>query len=439
MTQDQDLAPIYWIDRQPDPAPPLASSLLADIAVVGGGYTGLAAAYFLKSAHPEKKVVVLEARICGAGASSRNAGMALSGLGVDLDALERHLGTGRARKTAQVLRQGLDLVEGLARRHGYEIGFERTGSLSLARNDRQARFHRRLLEVHRRLGLKAEILDRRAVQREIRSPLYVSGFHKPEGTAMVNPWKLVRGLRQAALSVGVVLHEESPVLEVHEGEAHRLVCPAGEVRAPHLVLATNGYSPHLGYFKNRIAPVHVSIALTEPLDPARRRSLGWPGRQSLWEEGWLYHFFRLTPDDRVLIGGGWAVYRMGDDLRFPRPDPVYRRLERALCRIFPQLLGVRFTHHWNGPVGFSRDFLPSIGVTGRHRNIFYSLGYTGNGVAMSHLAGQIIRDLYDGQRTDLTDLFLVNRRFKTLLFEPFKWLVINAVRNGYLVLDRLGV
>jgi gamma-glutamylputrescine oxidase len=439
MTPEADLAPIFWIDRLPDPAPSLASSVLADIAVIGGGYTGLSAAYFLKSAHPHKKVLVLEARVSGAGASSRNAGMALTGLGADLDSLERQLGTERARRTVAILIRGLDLVEELSRRHGYEIGFERTGSLSLARTERQARFHRTLLDVHRRLGVEAEILDRPAVRNEIGSPLYVSGFHKPAGTAMVNPWQVVRGLRRAALSAGVVVHERTPVLEVHEGEVHRLVCPGGEVRAPHLVLATNGYSPHLGYFKNRVAPVHVSMALTEPLEPALRRSLGWARRQSLWEEGWLYHFFRLAPDDRVLIGGGWAVYRMGDDLRFPHPEPVYRRLERALVRIFPQLRGVRFTHHWNGPVGFSRDFLPSIGVTGRRRNIFYSLGYTGNGVSLSHLAGQIIRDLYAGERTELTDLFLVNRPFKSLLFEPFKWLVINAVRNGYLVLDRLGI
>jgi len=434
-----DLRSIVWIDRPPRPSPSLSRGIEADVAVLGGGFTGLAAGCLLKDRHPAKRIVVLEARVCGAGASGRNAGMALPGVGVDADGLERRLGTEGARRTLAVLRRGVDLVEGMATKHGYDCAFERTGSLALARGPRHVRAHRGLIEVYRRLGIEATLLDRAEVRDEIRSPRYVGGLHVPGTAAMVDPWRLVRGLRQAAISSGVTIFEETPVLEVHEGPVLRLVCPGGEVRAAHLVLATNAYSSGLGYFRNKVAPVHVSCIATEPLDAARRASLGWARRQSLWEEGWLYHFFRLTPDGRVLIGGGFAVYRMGDDLRFPGAAAVHRRLEAALLGIFPQLQGVRVTHRWSGPVGFARDFLPSIGVTGSHRNILYAAGYTGHGVAMSHLAAEILCDLYSGVRSEATDLFLVNRPFRTLLVEPFKWIVINAVRNGYLVLDRLGL
>jgi glycine/D-amino acid oxidase-like deaminating enzyme len=333
----------------------------------------------------------------------------------------------------------MDLLENLARRHGYAASFERTGSIALGRNERHARAHRAAVGTYRRLGLDAEALDRPAVRQIICSSRYLSGFHVPHTTALIDPWQALQGLRRAALAAGVRIHESTPVERIEAGEVHRIVCPAGVVRTPALVLATNGYSPHLGFFRNRVAPVHVSCIATEPLDAGTRASLGWSGRQSAWEEGWLYHFFRLTPDNRVLLGGGWAVYRMGDRLDHPGAGAVYRRLEAALRAIFPQLRGTRVTHRWSGPVGFTRDFLPSLGTTGRHDNIYYAVGYSGHGVAMSHLAAEILCALYSGERSAVSDLFLVDRPLKTLLADPFKWMVITAVRNGYLMLDRLGI
>lgn len=434
-----ELGRSLWVDRVPEPHDPLTAGTEADVVVVGGGFTGLATALALKTRHPMRSVLLLEAAVCGHGASGRNAGMVLSQAGVEPEVLEEMLGPDRARLTLQLLGQGLERMEELARRHGGAGSFERTGSIALGRNERHARAHRAAVGAYRRLGLEAEALDTAAVRRMINSPLYRSGFHVPHTTALIDPWKVLRGLLRAALAAGVRIHEATPVLRIEPGETHRIGCAAGTVTAPALMLATNGYSSRLGFFRNRVAPVHVSCIATEPLDAARRASLGWAGRQSAWEEGWLYHFFRLTPDDRVLLGGGWAVYRMGDRLDHPRAPAVYRRLESALRTIFPQLGGTRITHRWSGPVGFTRDFLPSIGTTGRHRNIYYAVGYTGHGVAMSQLAADILCDLYSGERSAATGLFLVDRRLKSLLFDPLKWMVITAVRNGYLMLDRIGL
>lgn len=433
-----DLSEVFWVDPVVTPLPPLSGDEVADVVVVGGGFTGLAAALFIRKAFPQRRVLLLEERLCGHGASGRNAGMAIPGVNVGPDVLERSLGTERARRTVRLLSRGVEIIDELSRRHGYDCAFERTGTLALGRNDRHARAHRVLAAAHRRLGVEAEYLDRDHVRRALASERFVSGLRLPDA-ALVHPWRAVRGLMRAALDAGVVIREQTQVLQVREGDPHRLTCPGGEAKAPHLVLATNAWSSRLGYFVNRVAPVHVSTIVTAPLSPARRLSLAWERREAAWEEGWLYHYFRLTPDDRVLIGGGWAVYRMGDGLRLRNPAPIYRRLEAGLLSIFPQLRGVAITHRWNGPVGFTRDFLPSIGVTGRRRNILYACGYTGHGVAMSHLAGEVLRDLYAGERTDLTDLFLVNRPFRSLTCEPLKWLVINTVRNGYLILDRLNV
>jgi glycine/D-amino acid oxidase-like deaminating enzyme len=204
-----------------------------------------------------------------------------------------------------------------------------------------------------------------------------------------------------------------------------------------MILATNAFSPSLGFFRNRVAPVHVACIATAPLGSAERAALGWRRRQALWEEGRVYHFIRLTQDDRVLIGGGGAAYHAGDGLEHDGARD-FRRLEAALGRIFPALAAVAITHRWTGPVAFARDFLPSIGVTGAARNVYYALGYSGAGVALSHLAAPLLCDLYAGEPVAEGARFLVDRRFPTLLAGPFKWAAIQAVRNGWLALDRFG-
>jgi glycine/D-amino acid oxidase-like deaminating enzyme len=177
---------------------------------------------------------------------------------------------------------------------------------------------------------------------------------------------------------------------------------------------------------------------TAPLPRSARAAIGCDGRQAAWEEGRVYHFLRLTRDDRVLLGGGGIDYRMGGAIRF---DATRRqeKLVRALRRIFPPLANVPVTHRWSGLVDFTRDFLPSFGATGKTHNILYAIGYTGHGVALTHLAGETLASLYAGDALPDEARFLVGRRMPTIGIEPFRWLAVNAVRNGWLMLERLGL
>ncbi|HYV86566.1 MAG TPA: FAD-binding oxidoreductase [Patescibacteria group bacterium] len=438
---DDRVAEVLWSSGIADPgaSPALASDVEADVAIVGGGFTGLAAALSIRERRPDLSVVVLEASICGAGASGRNAGMALPGCGVDLDGLETRLGAEGARRAIAWMARGLDRLVHLADGQGEAGAIERTGSLALARTPRQARDQQARLAVYRRLGVEADLIAPDALRRAIAAPGYFAGFQVPGGALLVDPWRLVRALRRAVLQAGVTLHETTPVAAIREGTPAALVCAGGTVRARSVVLAVNAWAPHLGYFRNRVAPMHVACIATEPLAPPDREAIGWKGRQALWEEGHVYHFLRLTPDDRVLIGGGGATYLAWDGMTFERRAAVFAGLERALVRILPGLSGVRVTHRWSGPVAFARDFLPSIGTLGRHRNVHYALGYTGHGVALSHLAGEVIAALVAGDEDEVAGLFLLNRPFPTLLRDPFKWIAIHAVRNGWLALDRLGL
>jgi glycine/D-amino acid oxidase-like deaminating enzyme len=430
---------LLWAQPGGVPHPPLEGDHTADLAIVGGGYTGLLTALAIRARHPERRIVLLEAGVCGDGASGRNAGMAVPGATFDLDRLEGLLGTDRARAAVAWLAEGPRRVASTARRLGIPDAVEETGSLSLARTARHERAQHELLPVYRRLGVDAEVLDLAATRRTIGSPLYRSAFHVAQGVVLVEPGRLVRALREAVIAAGVTIHENTPVTTIDPGNPIRLTTPRGRLTAPAMVLATNAWAPRLGFFRNRVAPVHVACIATAPLDPARRAALAWNGRQAIWEEGRVYHFLRLTPDDRVLIGGGGGAYVAGDGLDYHGGPADFRRLEAALVRIFPALTGLPVTHRWTGPIGFARDFLPSFGATGPHHNIYYGVGYTGHGVALSHLAADLIAARYSGEPPPDAARWLVDRRFPWLLAGPLKWVAINAVRNGWMALDRLGL
>jgi glycine/D-amino acid oxidase-like deaminating enzyme len=429
---------VLFIDRLPERAAPLHGEERAALAIVGGGLTGLATAIAVRERFPGRRVVLLEAERCGTGASGRNGGMALAGTSLDLDELEARLGFDRARRVDAWLLRGLAILKERARQSGAAATVEETGTLSLARSARHLRAQRRRLEVYRRFGVAAEILEGAALERTLRSPLYHAAFHVPGRAALVDPWRLTTGLRRLAIERGVVVHEDSAVLAIEEGSEVRLTTAGGRLTAPSVVLATNALTPRLGFFRRKVAPVHVSCVATAPLPKTARAAIGWEGRQAAWEEGRVYHFLRLTADDRVLLGGGNIDYRMGGGIRFD-PTRRHEKLAGALRRIFPALRNVPVTHRWSGLVDFTRDFLPSFGVTGRAHNLYYAIGYTGHGVALTHLAGETLASLYAGDALPDEARFLVGRRLPTIGVEPFRWLMVKAVRNGWLMLERLGL
>jgi glycine/D-amino acid oxidase-like deaminating enzyme len=434
-----DQTGVLWVDRLPEPLLPLSGRAEADVAILGGGYTGLCTALSLAERLPGKRLVVVEAGVCGGGASGRNAGMALPGAGVDLDGLEARLGSERAHRALLWMRRGLDrLVERLKSLPGAGP-WESVGSLALGRTPRHTAEQKRLLATYRRHGLEAEILEGEALRREIDAPACRSAFHVPAGAVLVQPWNLAQALKSAALAAKVTIHEQTGVEAIRTGKTITLHAPEGTLTASRLVLAANAWAPSLGFLRHRVAPVHVSCIATAPLPASTLEALRWKRRQAVWEEGRLYHFLRLTPDNRVLIGGGSVSYRFGGSLVFDGRS-AWRRLEKALPRILPALEGVEVTHRWSGPVDFTRDFLPSFGVASRERNIFYALGYTGHGVALSHLAGEVLAGLAAGDTTTPgPEAFLVNRPLPTVGTEPLRYLTVNAVRNGWMALDRLGL
>jgi glycine/D-amino acid oxidase-like deaminating enzyme len=209
---------------------------------------------------------------------------------------------------------------------------------------------------------------------------------------------------------GVEVRERTLVLRVTPGKLHQSETEMGDITAPVLVLGLNGYAPKLGFFQNRVMPLCSYVVATEPLSAAQWESIGWKNRRGIADMRVLFDYQRPTADGRIVIGGSDYPYYANDALSSGNNKPVIELLTRSLFTTFPQLEGLRIDHAWGGTMGFSLDFVPSVGVMGEHRNIYYGVAYNGEGVAFSQTAGRIIAELMAGESSPLTDLFVVNHK-----------------------------
>ena len=427
----------FWLDRTPptEPAPPLEGAVEADLAIVGGGFTGLWAALLAKQERPQREVVLLESETAGSGASGRNGGFVESSLthgllnGVarfagELEALERLGGENLAGLRADL------------RAHGIEAAWQEPGMLSVATRPHELAELQEEATLLRRFGHRAEVLDRDAVRAQVASPTYLGAVWQRSGNALVDPGALAAGLRRAALRLGVRLHESSPVVEADGGE---LTTPAGRVRAERVLLATGAYPPLTRAIRRLVAPVYDYVLVTEPLSAAQRAAVGWAGGQGISDRGNQFHYYRLTPDGRILFGGYDAVYHFGNrvDGRLDRRPATFAALGEHLLETFPALEGIGITHAWGGPIDTCSRFCVTFGRALGGRAV-YAVGYTGLGVGASRFGARTALDLLDGADTQRTRLRLVRTRPLPFPPEPARWAVIQATRAALARADAHG-
>jgi glycine/D-amino acid oxidase-like deaminating enzyme len=252
--------------------------------------------------------------------------------------------------------------------------------------------------------------------------------------ALVDPGALALGLRRAALALGVKVHERTPVLD---GE---LRTPGGRVRAERVLLATGPYPPLTRAIRRLVAPVYDYVIVTEPLSAEQRRAIGWAGAQGIADRGNRFHYYRLTPDGRILFGGYEAIYRFGnrvDDARLSRHPPIHALLSRHLMQTFPALEGIAITHAWGGAIDTCSRFCVTFGRALGGRAV-YAVGYTGLGVGATRFGARTALDLLDGADTERTRLKLVRTRPLPFPPEPARWAVIQATRRALARADERG-
>ncbi|MFC1609545.1 NAD(P)/FAD-dependent oxidoreductase [Myxococcota bacterium] len=407
----------------------LQGDLSVDVAVIGGGYTGLSTAYHLKTAEPGVSIVLLEGQVIGYGGSGRNAGFSNTLFGVSLGLTALRFGKTNAKEAHQYMEQAVDTTRELVTTLGIDCDYEHPGFFLLATSPAYEKKIKHELEFALSLGIDGiEWLERDEVQLQVQSPLIRGAWWQPR-CGLLNPAKLCWGWKRVLESLDVAIYENSPVTEIQPRDRHiRLQTPNGTVDAQKVVLATNAYSHLLPRLRWKQAPAWTHIVLTEPLTNEQLAAIGWQNRQGLEDARNLAHYFRLTADNRLLMGGRDITLGYGADMDRDRNDTTFAGLEQNVVEMFPSLRGVRFTHQWGGPVSLTLDMVPAVGYLGDKR-MMYSLGYTGHGVSTGHMNGRLLADLLRDRQTGLSDLFFVNRTVLPLPPDPLRWLGIAAVRG----------
>ncbi len=422
----------FWLDQvgAPAQAPALTAADDCDLAIVGAGFTGLWAALQAKERDPGADVVVVDAGGIAGQASGRNGGICMASLthGVAQGA------QAFPGEEARLVELGMENLEAIAltiARYGIDCGWERTGELDIA----SAPWHLRGLVEERdhyaRLGLGHDWLDRGALQADIHSPTYEAGLWHHDA-AIVDPARLAWGLAWACAGIGVRFYERTPVTELRRAASGvELRTPWGLLRARQAVLATNAFRPLLRRLRLSIVPVYDYVLMTEPLTPRQLVAIGWSRRQALADAGSMFHYYRLTEDQRILWGGWDALYFYGSRIAAEleeRPD-VHAKLAAHFFTTFPQLEGLRFTHRWAGVIDTCSRFCQFWG-TALGGRVSYVLGYTGLGVAASRFGAQVALDLVGGAATELTKLQMVRSRPLPFPPEPLRYPLIEITRRS---------
>ncbi|WP_369247468.1 NAD(P)/FAD-dependent oxidoreductase [Streptomyces sp. R41] len=428
----------YADDGLPETREPLPGDASADVVIVGGGYTGLWTAYYLKKASPFLRITVLEQKFCGYGASGRNGGWLYNGI-AGRDRYAKLHGQEAAVRLQQAMNETVDEVVRVAAEEGVDADIHQGGVLEVAYTPAQlARlkaFHAHELSYGEK---DRELYGARETAERIRVADAVGSTWTPHG-ARLHPVKLVKGLAAAVEALGVTIHEQTPVTEIRPKHA---VTPYGTVRAPYVLRCTEGFTANLKGQKRTWLPMNSSMIATEPLSAEQWESIGWEGRETLGDMAHAYMYAQRTADDRIALGGRGVPYRFGSrtDNDGRTQQATIEALHEILVRFFPSLAGVRVAHAWSGVLGVPRDWCATVTLD-RSTGLGWAGGYVGSGVATTNLAARTLRDLIQqdsGQSgpTDLTALPWVNHKVRKWEPEPFRWIGVHGMYATYRTADR---
>jgi gamma-glutamylputrescine oxidase len=425
----------YWAKVLPPVNSPLQQDIEADVAVVGGGFTGLSAAYYLKKDGASRgRVVLLEAARCGNGASGRNGAMMLT------STADRYMqwgsGPGLDKRIYDLTAENIRRLKELSGTLRIDAEIEQQGALQVCNTTEDAEKAREYVEKARAANFPCEFWEKKRVVEALGTPAYEGAYFDPN-SGQVHPGKLVGLFKAAAESVGVEIFEQTAALHVEEGERLALTTSNGRtVRARSLVLATNAYSSKLGFLRRAVTPVFDYVGITAPLTDEKLSALGWKSRVPFNDCRTQVYYLGLTRDNRIHIGGGPVDYVFNNGVRQPANEVAhYQGLLAELNHIFPTLGTESFEGRWSGSVDMSLDETPGLGWMGKHGNIFYAIGFSGHGVNLTSAFGRILADLIRGRGADWRWLPYLNRLPPYTPNEPFRWLGVQFALGYYQFTD----
>ncbi|MFU8850419.1 NAD(P)/FAD-dependent oxidoreductase [Micromonospora sp. SL1-18] len=419
-----------------EPRPSLPSSTDVDVAIVGGGYTGLWTAYYLAQADPSLRIAVMEAEVVGFGASGRNGGWCSAIFPATLNKIAGSSSPDAARRMQHAMNATVTEIGRVIATEGIDCDFAQGGYVSAARNEAQWIRAQREVQGWRDWGFGTDhmrLLSAEEATAQVGATRVYGGTFTPH-CAAVHPAKLVRGLAQVIEAAGVKIYDRTRVEGIGQ---RRLVTAHGEVRAKVVVRATEGYTSLLPGMRRDMVPMYSLMVATEPLPEEVWDQIGLRSRQTFSDKRHLRIYGQRTADGRLAFGGRGAPYHFGSRVmpEFDLDDRVHTMLRGILADLFPMLTGTTFTHRWGGNLGIPRDWYPSAGYD-RESGIAYAGGYVGDGVATANLAGRTLANLITETPSELTDLPWLFRHSPKWEPEPLRWLGVNAGTLIFAMADR---
>ncbi len=434
----------HWLEealaeeRDEPSTPPLEGDSRADVCIVGGGYTGLWTALRLKEADPAIDVVVVESDVCGGGASGRNGGMVLSWW-AKFVTLEKLCGTEEAIRLAKASEDAVREIGTFCETHAIRADYRYDGWLWLATSPAQNGAWGETmaaLECHGQRPFRA--VDGAEIQSRCASPVHLSGVFE-EAAATVQPAKLARGLRRVALQRGIRIHERSAMRDLENGARLTVRTEAGSLQADNVVLAMNAWGVRFPDLRKAMVVVSSDIIVTEPL-PERLRDIGWTTGLGISDSRMLVHYYRTTTDGRIAFGkgGGGGTLGFGGSVgeAFEGKSRYEDYLRRYFEFTFPGLRGVRCPRTWTGPIDRSKSAMPLFGSLPGRPRVLFAIGFSGNGVGPTAVAGRILASLALDRKDEWSSCGLVRHPTRDFPPEPIRYLGGKLVQEAVRRKDR---
>ncbi len=426
----------FWLEQalaaqEQCPVIPLRGETSADVCIVGGGYTGLWTAIQIKQQSPATHVVVVEADICGAGASGRNGGCILS-WATKYMTLRKLFGESEAQRLVIVSEQAIEHIGAFVRRHQIDCDFRHDGVLYTAMASAHIGSTDSVIAALEARGLNSyETLPAQDVATRSGSVSNIAGVFSPRG-ASVQPGKLVRGMRRVALEMGVKIYEQTPMHRIDPEVQPVVHTAAGKVIAKKVVIALNAWMPEqFPEFSRTIVVVSSDMVVTQAR-PDLIQQTGLNNGVAVLDSRTFVYYYHSTSDGRIMLGKGGNTFAYGARMLpvFDQPSPYRKQLGKAVCDFFPSFAGLNIAASWNGPSDRATTGLPFFGNLRGHPSIFYGLGYSGNGVGPTYMGGQILSSLVLGQDNAWTRSGLVKGPRGYFPPEPLRYLGSLLVRGA---------
>jgi len=434
-----------WHDPEIMPAPlaPVASDKTCELLIVGGGFTGLWAAMQAKERKPDADIILIEQSFIGDGASGRCGGFLSTSLAHGETNTEHHFPGEAARLEELGTRNMRELLETLER-YNIDARYEKTGEMDVALDacsaeKMQADYREAVAD-----GEDVVLFDRYGVRQLVNSPVFFAGlWHRGGQDGVIDPARLCWGLKDVLVNqLGVRIFEGTRLLGVKPlgKTAMQSRCEGGVIRSDKVLLATNAYTSTIGRIRRSVIPVWDYQIATEPLTDEQLDRIAWgkKSRHALNNYSNMFHYFRLTKDNRITWGGGNAVryyFNNGIDDRFMEASDCYEQLAREFFETFPQLDDVKFSHKWGGIIATSTRFcmVPGVAYDGR---LAWAVGYTGHGVGASRFGARIGIELLGYDPTDVIKMQFVTRKSLPWVPEPFRWFAVRLTQRALVKADR---